>query len=40
MRARPKGTISQFQISHLLGEAYGRTTSCGIAMNGFEKSEI
>jgi hypothetical protein len=38
MRAHPGGTISQFQISQLLGEVYGRAGSFGTTVNGFERS--
>jgi hypothetical protein len=40
MRAHPGGTISRFQISELLGEAYRRAAGFGTAMNCFERSGI
>jgi hypothetical protein len=40
MHVHSGGTISQFQISQLLAEAYGRAGSFGTAMDGFERSEI
>jgi hypothetical protein len=40
IRALQGGTISQFEVSQLLGEAYGRAESFGAAMNGFERSGI
>lgn len=40
MRTNPGQLITQFQISHLLGDAYSRAATVGNAIHGFQKCGI